>query len=304
VEGGTLITVVVPCFRAAPDRLARLYRSLLAQTHRDFEVIVVNDGGRGPQAAPPRDDRFRLLSRPVRCGPSAARNAGAGEARGELLFFTDSDCELAPDSLAVAVAALGEAPLVAGNTLTRASTRFGRLVACLGFPGGGTLGFDRVWRVDPEGFTNSVSGCNFAIRKAVFHEVGGFDATIPVAGGEDTVLGKTAVRQGHRIRYRAEQLVYHAGRESLRSFVGWQVTRGRGSFHIGQRIGGLPGFLRLRLWSLRNSLTAAGMLRAPGVLALFALLLALQALGYELERARARRARRRLPLADLRRAAA
>lgn len=276
----------MPCFNAPRERLDGFYRSLLGQTLQDFEVIVVDDGSCDGDLALPPDPRFQLVRNARQTGPAGARNAGAARARAEVLFFTDSDCELAPGTLECVVAHRTEAPLLAGNTVTRSRTFFGTAVAFLGFPGGGSLGFDRVWPVDATGHTDSVSGCNFAIRRAVFEEIGGFDPTFPVAGGEDTVLGKTALSRGHRIKYIASQLVYHPGRESLRSFVRWQITRGRGCFHIARRLDRLGRFLRLRLWSLRNSLRAAGLLYGPLVLVLWSLLVVLQGLGYGLERAR------------------
>jgi glycosyltransferase involved in cell wall biosynthesis len=286
MSGAPLVSVVVPCFGTPPERLARLCRSLLAQEHRDFELIVADEGSPGLKGALPADGRFGWLDCRGSRGPGAARNLGAARASGELLFFTDSDCELAPSTLAAVARGLGSgAEIQAGNTVTRPATAFGRAVALLGFPGGGSLGFDRVWRVDARGLTHSVSGCNFAIKRSVFEDVGRFPA-IPVAGGEDTVLSRIALEKGHAIHYAVEQLVFHEGRESLASFVRWQITRGRGSFHIARRLGTLSRFLKLRLWSFKNSVSAAGLLYAPFVVLLWVLLVCLQALGYELERAR------------------
>ncbi len=284
-----MISVIVPCFGTPPERLASLLTSLASQTYPEMEVIVVDDGTSpsfGPSLSPSLpDDRFRVVANRGHTGPAGARNRGVEESRGELLFFTDSDCELAPGTLEAAVRALEADSLVAGNTVTRCRSAFARAVACLGFPGGGLLGFDRVWRVDASGHTTSVSGCNFAIRREAFEAIGRFDPSFPFAGGEDTVLGKTAVARGLTIRYEPEQLVYHAGRETWRSFVSWQITRGRGTFHVVRRLGSIRDFVKLRLWSLKNGLAAAG-LQAPLVLVLFALLVVLQAFGHQLERSR------------------
>lgn len=279
------ITVVVPCLDASSPRLDGLCASLLGQTLQDFEVVLVADGSPPSRLPPLPDERFRLVRTGERCGPASARNVGAAMGRANLLFFTDSDCELSPRALEAAVSALDGDELVAGNTVTVWRTGFGRAVALLGFPGGGLIGFDRVWRVDVSGHTDSVSGCNFAIRREIFEGLGGFDPSFPVAGGEDTVLGRLAVSRGYAIRYAAGQVVYHPARESIRSFVAWQITRGRGCFHIGRRLPRVRELLGLRLWSLKNSLLAAGLL-APAVLLLFTLLVVLQSIGYKLEQAR------------------
>jgi glycosyltransferase involved in cell wall biosynthesis len=67
--------------------------SVLAQSYRDFELIVVDDGSRDGSAAALRrefGEQLVLIETPNR-GVSAARNTGAAAARGELLAFLDSD---------------------------------------------------------------------------------------------------------------------------------------------------------------------------------------------------------------------
>jgi hypothetical protein len=203
-----------------------------------------------------------------------------------VLLFTDCDCRLAPDTVAAAAAACRDGTLSAGNTVTATASRFGAAVALLGFPGGGSLGFPRVWRVDHDGFTHSASACNLAVTRCDFQRLGAFDASFPVAGGEDTVFARCAVRRGLRIRYTPGQLVFHAERGRPLEFVRWQLTRGRGTFHIRRRLGSLGGFLRLRGWSFANSLRAAPPGQVPLVLLLVAGFLVLHAAGYGWEAAR------------------
>jgi GT2 family glycosyltransferase len=86
-----LFSVVIP----AHDRLHLLPRTLdsvWAQTFKDFEVIVVNDGSRdgtGEWLAS-QGERVRAITQPNR-GPGAARNLGTRRARGEYVAFIDSD---------------------------------------------------------------------------------------------------------------------------------------------------------------------------------------------------------------------
>lgn len=253
------VTVVIPSYNPAPALLRELYMSLLRQTYDTFEVILVDDGSTSREAYECiRDPRFRVLYQGRNHGPAVCRNRGARAAESEYLFFTDTDCTLAPDTLEQAVNGLHDGVILMGNTITRVNTRFGKAVALLGFPGGGILGFDKVWRVDTDGCTNSFSSCALAIRRTVFETLGGFDEAFPVAGGEDTVLAWQAVQAGCRIRYVPAMRVYHIEKDSLRGFVRWQITRGRGNYHIRRRVGRVGGYLRLRLWTLRNSLAAAG----------------------------------------------
>ena len=80
----TLVSVVMPVFDAARC-VEEAVASMLAQTHRDLELIAVDDGSRDgiardPRAARARDPRIRVLRRAAR-GVIPARNAGAASAR-------------------------------------------------------------------------------------------------------------------------------------------------------------------------------------------------------------------------------
>lgn len=279
------ISVVIPSYNPPRELLARLHASLCAQTWRDFEVIVVDDASNEPPYDLLEDPRFRVVYRERNAGPAVCRNAGAAEAESEYLFFTDTDCELAPDTLRHAVAHLAHENATMGNTITRTESVFGKAVALLGFPGGGCIGFDRVWRVDADGYTNSFSSCNLGFRRRTFEELGGFRA-FPVAGGEDTVLAREMADSGMPIRYVPEQVVYHVEKSNLRDFVRWQITRGRGNYYIRQNVPEVGGYLRLRVWTFKNSLVA-GPLYAPLVLPLIGLSVHYQLKGMRQEARRA-----------------
>jgi glycosyltransferase involved in cell wall biosynthesis len=88
-----LISVVLP----TRNRLALLQRavdSVLAQTYRELELIVVDDGstdGTREWLAAHPEPRLRRLHRAGGQGAAAARNAGLAEARGEYVAFQDDD---------------------------------------------------------------------------------------------------------------------------------------------------------------------------------------------------------------------
>lgn len=282
------ISVVVPSYNPRPDYLDTLYRSLLAQSHDNFEVILVDDASTRADYSAITDSRFRILRRARNSGPAACRNAGVAAASTPYVFFTDTDCELVPDTLAEAARHIPSEAIVMGNTTTRVLTPFGKAVALLGFPGGGILGFDQVWRVDTAGYTTSFSSCNLAFQKSVFESLGCFNETFPVAGGEDTVLARKAVESGLRIKYSPNQIVYHVQKDTLRDFIRWQLTRGRGNYHIKQHVASVDGYLKLRVWTFKNSFARAGITYAPWVLILLLLSVSCQILGFYLEKSKPR----------------
>lgn len=96
-----MISVVIPAYNAE-ETIERALESVLNQTHRDLEAIVVDDGSNDGttdivEFYARRDSRVRLL-RKEHAGPSAARNAGIDAATREWLAFLDADDEYTLDA--------------------------------------------------------------------------------------------------------------------------------------------------------------------------------------------------------------
>lgn len=89
-----LISIIVPVYRVE-EYLDRCVKSILEQTHKSIEVILVDDGspdscGDMCDAWAERDARVRVIHQ-ENGGLSVARNSGIDVARGEWLMFVDSD---------------------------------------------------------------------------------------------------------------------------------------------------------------------------------------------------------------------
>lgn len=94
------VSVIVPCYNQA-QFLAETLDSVLAQTHENWECIVVNDGSTDNTETVAkeycdRDQRFVYLKK-ENGGLSSARNAGLDIAKGEYVQFLDSDDILLPN---------------------------------------------------------------------------------------------------------------------------------------------------------------------------------------------------------------
>jgi glycosyltransferase involved in cell wall biosynthesis len=86
------ISVVVPIYNAA-GTIRRTLDSVLAQTFRDFECIIVDDGSTdGSADLVPSDPRIRIICQ-THAGVSVARNRGIAEARSGLIALLDADDE-------------------------------------------------------------------------------------------------------------------------------------------------------------------------------------------------------------------
>lgn len=94
-----LLSVVLPVYNGAATLDAAL-GALRASRLRDFELIVVDDASDDDSAAiAARHAPDLLLRNTTNQGHMAARNRGVAAARGEILFFTDADVTVAPDTL-------------------------------------------------------------------------------------------------------------------------------------------------------------------------------------------------------------
>ena len=97
-----MISVVIPLYNKEA-LVGQTLKSVLAQSYRDFEVVVVDDGSRDGSAAVVEsfaDPRIRLI-RQENAGVSAARNRGIAEARGEFIALLDGDDIWRPDYLKI-----------------------------------------------------------------------------------------------------------------------------------------------------------------------------------------------------------
>ena len=95
-----LVSVIIPTYNRA-DLVQEALASVKAQTFRDFEIVVVDDGGTdGTCEVLSAWRETRVLRHPGRRGVSAARNTGITAARGQWLAFLDSDDLWLPDKLA------------------------------------------------------------------------------------------------------------------------------------------------------------------------------------------------------------
>lgn len=207
-------SVVVPVLNGGSD-LACCLAALRGSTFGDWELIVVDDGSSDGSPELAAAAGARVLRGGERRGPGAARNLGAGRARGTYLLFLDADCEVHPDTLTRAAAALeGESPPdaifgsydddpAAGGFVARFKNLTHHYVHQRGRAEAGTF-----W-----------AGCG-AVRRAAFVQVGGFDAELfPRPSIEDIELGYRLRDAGFTVRLCRDVQVKHLKRWTLAGLI-------------------------------------------------------------------------------------
>ncbi len=107
--GDPRVSVLLPAFNSEATIGAAL-DSLEAQTYRNFEVVVVDDGSVDRTCELAKVSGARIVSLTRNCGVAAAANHGFAEAQGELIARMDADDVAHPERLARQVASLDANP--------------------------------------------------------------------------------------------------------------------------------------------------------------------------------------------------
>lgn len=180
------VTVVIPAWNASLY-VRQAVESVLAQTHGDVEIVVVDDGSTDNTREVVRavaDPRVRLLTQNQE-GPSAARNRGVDAARAsKYIAFLDADDCWDPDKLERQTAYLDRhSECGALGSLMRYISSSGGVLGQAGEP---IHAADRERIARGELFPFQLS--SLVVRRSAFEHIGGFDEALGRLGSEDLDL--------------------------------------------------------------------------------------------------------------------
>ncbi len=213
-------SVVVPVLNG-DQAISGCIQALLAQqADAPFEVIIVDDGSTDRTVEVASAFPVRVLVQ-SHAGPAAARNRGALAATGEFLLFTDADCEPAPDWIMTLTRPLREDAAVAGARGIH-RTRRRELIARFA-QAEYEVKFSRLASADAIDFMDT-NCCVY--RRQVFLDQGGFDTSFRAASNEDTEFGFKLARQGFRLVFVPDAIVYHDHADSLERYLARKVRHG------------------------------------------------------------------------------
>jgi len=229
---------------------------------------------------------FKYFIVPPKRGIAFNRNKGIEYSKGEIIVFIDDDCWVQEKWLSSLLESFNDNKTLVTTSGTRIpkSNLVGNCISALGFPGGGNLGFEKVWKVSNEGYTNHLAVGNSALNRKVFELVGTFDESMTF-GAEDAEISYRLEKAGILIKYVPNAYAYHEARTTLSSFSRWQIRRGRANYYFKKKVGKVGSFIKLRLWSTKNILSENKFnLRLPLILILLSFSFVLQQMGYIYER--------------------
>jgi glycosyltransferase involved in cell wall biosynthesis len=171
------------------------------------ELVVVDNGSTDGTLAALRafGDGIVLLHEQRR-GAAAARNTGIAGSRGEVIAFTDADCTVDPDWLALLVAALDDPGVgVAGGTILAATPaneveRFGEVI------------HDHRSAIEVYSPPYAIT-MSWASPRAVLEQTGGFD--LGFLRGQDVDLSYRIVQAGYELAFVPGAVVHHRNESTL-----------------------------------------------------------------------------------------
>lgn len=123
-----LVSIIIPIYNVE-KYLARCLESVVTQSYSTIEILLIDDATQDNSAqiysAYKKDDeRIRLLRHQTNCGLSVARNTGMDAARGEYIFFLDSDDQLPVNAIELLVeASRGETDIAIGSYICQFSDK-------------------------------------------------------------------------------------------------------------------------------------------------------------------------------------
>ena len=200
------ISVIIPV-RDGGSKFRKCLSSLAEVVPPPTEIIVVADGDTDGSWRVAEEFGTKVLRIPKSQGPARARNLGAQNAHGNILFFIDADVMIPPDAVRQIEAAFNNDP---------------QLVALFGSydeePGEDNflsqyknLFHHYVHQISQEEASTFWAGCG-AIRRKVFMELGGFDESYRKPCIEDIELGYRLRQAGYKIRLFKKLQVKHLKR--------------------------------------------------------------------------------------------
>jgi GT2 family glycosyltransferase len=198
------ISVVMPVYNAE-RLLGECLAALRASTGVRAEILVVDDSSTDGSRAIAEAHGCRVIASGGRLGPAGARNRGAAEARGDIVFFVDSDVIVRPDTLAALARVFDDEPSLDGVVAVQApAMRFRNLCSR----------YKNLWmyytyarragQAVPLFYTTAA-----AIRRQAFVGAGGFDLNYTNPNVEDTDFGQKLARLGYDVRVLTDLEVEH-----------------------------------------------------------------------------------------------
>lgn len=224
-------SVIIPVYNR-PSEVFELFTSLVHQSHKDFEVVLVEDGSSQKAEQVALNFNSDLTVRyffQENQGQGFARNFGMTQAKGDFFVILDSDVILPPDYLQILNKAIQDRKLDAFGGPDAAAADFSNLQKAMDFAMTSfwTTGGIRGKLKDPSKY--QARGFNMGVSRKVFELLGGF---VDPNRGEDIEWSIRIKKAGFKLELVEEAFVYHKRKNTLGSFAKQAFSFGRNRVNV------------------------------------------------------------------------
>lgn len=217
IPGNLKLSLIIPVYNR-PDEIEELLESLSHQTHKDFEVIIVEDGS--VRKCDQQVENYSSLLNisyfyKSNSGPGLTRNFGIEKSAGNYFIFLDSDCVIPAHYVQTVHSRLTNDFIDAFGGPDNAHESFTNLQKAINYSmtsflttGGIRGGGEKLDKFYPRSF-------NMGYSKEVYEKTGGFSG---MRFGEDIDMSIRILNAGFKTALIREAFVYHKRRTSIRQF--------------------------------------------------------------------------------------
>ena len=206
-------SIIIPVYNSSTT-FKECLDAIFNSSIKDFEVIVVSDNSTDNSVEIAKNYKCKIIELTENKGPSFARNTGAREAKGEILFFIDSDVIIKNNALKYVSEKFRESEVNAiqgiyshdpdyKNILTQYQQSYTNYY---------------IWP-EKKKYASTLSTCCFAIRRKVFSLFKGFNTGIKRATCEDEEFGYNLIEKGFKTIILRELVVDHRVHYSFKYFI-------------------------------------------------------------------------------------
>lgn len=212
------ISVIIPAYNSE-KAINQTVKSVLNSDipKNKFEVLVIDDGSKDNTVKISKQfEQVKVFSRKHR-GPAAQRNFGVEMAKGDIIFFTDSDCIIPKDLLRRTINNFKKYDIVGAGGVYKTLNKESFIARYVGYE----IGF----RHEKEKrFTDFLGTYCCAYKRDVFLRSGGFNEKFLTASGEDPELSFRLSKQ-YKLLLDKKMFVWHPHPNTIRKYLKNQYWR-------------------------------------------------------------------------------
>jgi glycosyltransferase involved in cell wall biosynthesis len=206
-------SVIIPSYNSKRT-LPRTVDNVLNSSYKNFEVIIVDDASdEKVEGYISAGDNIKIIRNNSQKGPAYARNLGAHEANGDILFFLDSDIYIKEHTLSRVKEDFEEKGIDGVTGIYDLRIPYDDFLSNY---------FNLRIRKGYLNMSENTEACNaaiFAVKKDVFAKVGEFNPGYKTASIEDIEFGIRFVSRGYKMMLDKELSVIHDKKMTLKSIL-------------------------------------------------------------------------------------